>query len=129
MRKLIATVILYLIVRSFVFLLTILLIFKDVKMVKLSDLRHREDWLMFIWLFLIPTLIEVVAFAFPFTYWLSRPDIRNNRLYYLLFLILFLAEFMITHWVIGMRYPLIKILVSLALFFLVFGKRLPSLAR
>lgn len=128
MGKLIVNVVLYLLVRSFVFLLTISLLFKDVKVVKLSDLNDKEDWLMFLWLFFVSALIEVIVLTFPFVYGLSRQDVKDSKLYYLFFALLFLVEFIISHWLIGMRYPFIKILISLVLFLVVFRKRLPLLA-
>ncbi len=128
MGKLIVNVVLYLFVRSFLFLLTISLLFKDVKVVKPSDLKDMEDWLMFLWLFFVPALIEVVVLTFPFVYGLSRQDIKGNKLYYLFFALLFIVEFVICQSLIGMRYPFIKILISLVLFLVVFRKRLPLLA-
>jgi hypothetical protein len=125
MRNLIFKVIGYIFLRFLVFYGTISLIDKNVKGVKWSDLQDKESWFMFLWLFFVPTAIEAILLAFPFSYGLSKVSNTSNKSgYYLLFLGLFIIEFVIGHWLIGMRYPFVKIGVSIVLFLLIFRKRL-----
>jgi hypothetical protein len=127
MSNLILKVIGYIFLRSLVFFVALPIIDKNVKLVKGSDLENKEDWLMFLWLFLVPIIIEIIILFFPFSYGLSKVDKSHNKsLFYLFFLILFFIEFALTHWLVGIRYPLLKVGISLFLFLLLFRKRLFS---
>ena len=98
---------------------------KNVKGIKTDDLKTSGDCFQFLWLFLVPPVIEVIILSVPFGYGLNKLKDTQNRLpFYLLFLGLFLLEFIISNWVVGICHPFLKMSVSLLLFRLFFRKYL-----
>ena len=125
MKKLTIRVIGYILLRFFIFLVIISAIDKNVQFINSSDLRNGEDWFMFLWLFIMPGLIDAVVLTFPFSYCLNKIEISDRRLgYYFIFIGLFSIEYAIAHWMIGLNHSLLKAELSALLFILIFRKQL-----
>ncbi len=125
MKNIIFKVLGYIVLRNAIFHFILPFLSKEVKVVKLDDLKNYEDWFMFSWLFLLPAVIEVIIFTFPFSYGLNKIGGSSNKLNYgLLFLGLFIIEYAINHWFIGLVFPFYKIGISILLFILLFRKQL-----
>lgn len=125
MKNLIGKVIGYIFIRYCVFYISIFFISKKVKGLKASDLQTREDWFMAAWLFLLPVVIEGLLLFYPFSFGLDKITQGSNKLlFYLLFLGLFIIEFVLYNNAFGILYPFVKVGISLLLFILLFRKRL-----
>lgn len=125
MKKLVIQVIGYLILSYLLFYLTISLADNEVKGIRLHDLKNKQDWFMFSWLFLLPLLLELIILTYPFAYGLNKVTERPNRyIYYALFLLLFIIEFVLFHYVFSINYPFVKVGISCLLFIILFRKRL-----
>ena len=125
MKKLVAKSAGYIFVRYIAFYFALFIEDKNVKSVKTDDLKNGEDWFMFFWLFLVPPVIEVIILSLPFAFGINILRNTQNRFpFYLLFLELFLREFIISDWVIGIRHPFLKVSLSLLLFLLFFRRYL-----
>lgn len=125
MKNLIFKVLGYIVLRNAIFHFTLPFLSKEVKGVKLADLKNYEDWFMFSWLFLLPAVIEAIIFTFPFSYGLNKIETSPNKLnYYILFSVLFIVEYALNHWFIGLAFPFYKIGISIFLFILLFRKQL-----
>ncbi|SDX69297.1 hypothetical protein SAMN05444410_1277 [Hydrobacter penzbergensis] len=126
MKNLIFKVLGYILFRFLVFFIVIHLIDKNVKWVEPSDLRNKEDWFMFLWLFLVPILIEMILLTLPFAYGLNKIINAGNKrvIIWGLFILLFLCEFAIYKWVIPIEYLVWKVIISIFLFLFLFRKRL-----
>lgn len=94
-------------------------------MVKMSDLRRWQDWFYFFWLFVLPLLIDFVILGLPTWIALCKMSTVSNRiLFYFLFLISFVVEYIFAQSLYGTQSAMIKVGICIALFFLLFGKRL-----
>ena len=125
MGNLIFMVIGYIFLRFVIFYAMLFLIDKNMKLLKSSDLESGEDWLYFLWLFFVPTAIEAILLSFPFSFGLRKIYISHNKLFfYFLFIALFIVEFILSNWLYGTQSAVIKIIISLLLFLLLFRKRL-----
>lgn len=115
----------YILLRYVLFFVVLHSTNKDVKFVKLSDLKNGEDWFYFVWLFFIPVIIEAIVFGLPMSFGLNKMAEPNNKLiFYLLFVVLFLLEFFLANWLYGTSSAFLKVCVSLVLFLVLFWKRL-----
>ena len=125
MKNFIFKVLGYIVLRNFLFHFTLPFISKEVKWVKLENLKNGDDWFMFSWLFLLPAVVEAIIFFLPFSYGLDKIESKSNiSNFYLLFVVLFIVEYSVNHWFIGLIYPLYKIGISIFLFILMFRKQL-----
>lgn len=97
---------------------------KSVKMVQSSDLRNREDWFMFLWLFGLPILLEFLIIGLPMGYGLNKLSNSNKFYIYVLFLVLFVIEFLFANWIYGTHSAFIKTGIGVILFLVLFWKRL-----
>jgi len=102
---------------------------KDAKMVRLSDLKNKEDLFYFFWLFGIPVIVEIIIIGLPLSYGLEGKTRTGSGWYYLLFLMLFVIEFAFASWIYGVDSSIVKVLISLILFFAFFWKKLFNLKR
>lgn len=125
MRNFIVKVFGYVFLRSLLFLGMFHSVNKSAKMVKWSDLQNREDWFYFFWLFMIPIIAEVILLGLPMAYGLGKmPNSINKFPLYLLFIGLFMIEFIVANWLYGTPASYWKISISLVLLLLFFRKRL-----
>lgn len=125
MKNFILRVLGYIFFRNAIFHFTLPFFSKEVKGVQLEDLKNFEDWFMFSWLFLLPAIIEAVVFTFPFSYGLNRIESGSSKMNYcLLFISLFVLEYVLIHWFVGLTYPFYKIAISILLFLILFRKQL-----
>jgi hypothetical protein len=125
MKTLISKVIGYIVLRYCLFYGALFLISKNVKGLKATDLQRKEDWFMAAWLFLLPVVIECLVLFYPFSYGLDKITGKTNKSwFYLFFLVLFIIEFVLYNNVFGIRYPFLKVGVSIVLFVVLFRKRL-----
>ncbi len=124
-RNLNFKVVSYILLRYSLFVIFIVGIYKEIKWVKWSDLHSCEDWFMFIWLFIVPVLIEVIIFTLPIKYGINRIEVSKNKIpYFLLFSFLFLIEFIFCNSILAKPFNYIKVFISVVLFFLYFRKSL-----
>jgi|SRR5690554_3118801 len=115
----------YIILRYLSFFVVLYSIDKSAKKVQLLDLQKREDWIMFLWLFGIPVLLELLIIGLPMAYGLNKlSNLSNKIIIYVLLFILFLIEFLFANWIYGMQSAFIKIGISVVLFLLFFSKRI-----
>lgn len=114
----------YLFFRYFAFFIVLYTIDKTVKIVQSSDLRNREDWFMFLWLFGLPVLLECLIIGLPMGYGLNKLSNSNKAYIYALFLVLFVIEFLFANWIYGTQSAFIKTSISIVLFLVLFWKRL-----
>jgi len=114
----------YIFFRHIAFFVVLYTTDKAVKMVQSSDLRNREDWFMFLWLFGLPVLLEFLIIGLPMGYGLNKLS-NSNRVYiYVLFLVLFVVEFLFSNWIYGTQSAFIKTGISVVLFLVLFWKRI-----
>lgn len=122
MRSILSKVFSYVIFRYFIFFVFINITDKNVKMINCSDLKTAEDWFMFLWLFGFPVLFEFITIGLPMSYGLSKFS-KSNKIYiYVLFLVLFMIEFLFANWIYGTPFAFTKIGISIVLFFIFFSR-------
>ncbi len=97
---------------------------KSLTKIEWSDLQRGEDWFMFFWLFITPVIIELIIIGIPMTYGLTKLTNSNKVYIYLLFIVLFTIEFLFTSWIFAMNFVVIKLIISVLLFILLFWKRI-----
>lgn len=114
----------YIFFRYFAFFIVLYTTDKTVKIVQSSDLRNREDWFMFLWLFGLPVLLECLIIGLPMGYGLNKLSNSNKAYIYALFLVLFVIEFLFANWIYGTQSAFIKTSISIVLFLVLFWKRL-----
>lgn len=114
----------YILFRYFAFFVVLYTTDNNVKMVQPSDLRNKEDWFMFLWLFGLPVLLEFLIIGLPMGYGLNKLSNSNKIYIYILFLVLFVIEFLFANWIYGTQSAFIKTGISVVLFLLLFWKRL-----
>lgn len=119
----------YVFLRYLLFLIAIYIFYKEAKFVSWSDMRNNEDWFYFFWLFGIPVIIEIIIVGVPLAFGLSRVTNSNSKWYYLLFLLLFAVEFTFANYLYGIQYSILKISISLVLFFVFFWRILRQVTR
>lgn len=127
MGKLVIKVIAYIFFRYLIFLVFIYATSKDIKMVQWSDLRIGEDWFYFFWLFFILPIIESILFVVPFAYGLNKIAQNKSLGIFFLLTILFVVEGLIFYLIANQKIDigmLVKISISIALFLVLFWKRL-----
>lgn len=112
----------YILVRYIIFFI-ILVFYKNVKW-NWSNLKGGEDWFYFGWLFFVPVIIEIFVFGLPMGYGLNKLSNSNKGYIYVLFLVLFVIEFLFTNWLYGTQSAFIKTGISVVLFLILFWKRL-----
>ena len=125
MKNLIFKVSGYIFLRNAIFHLTLPFFMKNVKSLKGEYLRNYEDWFMFSWLFILPAVIEILIFAFPFSYGLKKIDTSTNKLkYHLLFIGMFSVEYIALRSLNALTYLPYKITVSIFIFIIMFRRQI-----
>lgn len=125
MQRLITKVIYYILISYVVYFCLLFLVVKDAKFVRPSDLRNTQDYLLFVWLFGVPVLIDFVLIGLPIYYGLKRIDYSNRRyLFSLFFILLLVVECLISTYIYGYPSGIIKTGVYAILFLIFFWKRL-----
>lgn len=114
----------YIFLRYLFFLIAIYIFNKESKFISWADLQNSDDWFYFFWLFFIPMIIEIIIIGIPLAFGLNRVISSNGNLYYLLFLLIFAVEFIFADYLYGIQSSMLKISISLALFFVFFWKTL-----
>lgn len=113
----------YILLRSVLFLITIV-VTQNLQW-EWSNLKTGKDWSMFLWMVLAPVVIEIILLGIPLAYGLDRiTTARSKILFYLLFLGLFVIEFLLSNWLYGTQSAIIKVAISILLFVLIFRQRL-----
>ena len=116
MKSLIFKVVSY-ILFSYVIYLGIVYANKDAKFIKLSDLQNDKDWFYFALLFFLPVFIDILIIGLPMSYGLDKITKSAGRyIFYLLFIALFVLEFIVGNWIYGTQASILKIGISLILF-------------
>ena len=112
----------YIVLRYIMFLIGIYTFNGDAKFVGLSDLRNGEDLFYFFWLFGLPLVVELVVLGIPLAVGIARSLSGTGKRYYLLFLVLFTLEFLFAYYLYGLQSSILKAVISITLFFLIFRK-------
>ena len=92
MVRLLFKVIKYIFLRYVLSLLVMHIIDKEFRMASWSDILNGgnyEDWFLFLWMYGLPVLIEVLIIGLPMVYGLKLINPYNTLLIYLLFIGLF----------------------------------------
>lgn len=115
----------YFILRYIAFFIILFTAGENVKTVQSSDLKSGEDWFIFLWLFGLPFLFEILIIGLPMSFGLNKLSSATNKLLiYRGLFVLFVIEFFIANWIYGTQSAFIKIGASLILFIALFWKRL-----
>lgn len=114
----------YIFLRYVSFLAVLYATDKSVKKTQWTDLQKGEDWFMFLWLFGLPVLLEFLIIGLPMGYGLNKMSNSNKVYIYVLFLVLFVLEFLFANWIYGTQSAFIKTGISIMLFLGLFWKRL-----
>ena len=96
-------------------------------MVQWSDLQNSEDWFYFFWLFFILPIIESILFIIPLTYGLIKVGQQKSFWIYFLIIMVFVVEGLIFYRIANQKIDiglLVKLSISIALFLMLFWKRL-----
>ncbi|MGL6126600.1 hypothetical protein [Chryseobacterium artocarpi] len=121
MKNLVVKTILYVVICYVIFMLTMLIINKDSKVVKFSDLKKIEDYFYFFWLFMIPVLIDFLLIGLPIIFILKNKN-YEKKYFYLVFPVVFIIEYFFSSWIYGNQSAIIKVIIYLILFVLFFYK-------
>jgi hypothetical protein len=94
--------------------------------VRWSDLRNGEDWFYFLWLFIIPIVIDIIVIGLPMAYSIAKITKPTNVfIIYPFLIVLFVIEFGISNWIYNNTYlSFLKIGIGIMLFLIFFWKRL-----
>src|SRR5205809_1047203 len=97
MGKLAFSILGFIAVSYFAFIASIYSLNDEAKFVKLSDLKHGEDWVMLIWLFGVPLIVEIIIIGVPIFYGLHKSSLSQNLLLLCLsFALSFAFDFLFT---------------------------------
>lgn len=121
MKNILVKTILYVVICYVIFMLTMLIINKDSKVVKFSDLKKFEDYFYFFWLFIIPVLIDCLLIGLPILFILKNKR-YEKKYFYLVFPVVFIIEYFFSSWIYGNQSAIIKVIIYLILFVLFFYK-------
>lgn len=121
-----AKAMIYILVSYVLFLVFTFYLNEEAKVVKPADLRNAEDWFYFLWLFLVPLLIDVVIIGVPIIVALGKPANRvNTRIQKIVVIVFFfLLDYCIARTIYGAESALVKILIIVLLFPLFFWKEI-----
>lgn len=115
----------YVFLRYVIFFIVLYSLSENVKAIGFRDLKTGEDWFMLSWLFILPLLLELLIIGLPMGYGLKKLSNMSSRIpFYLLFVVLFIIEFLFANWLYGMQSAFIKVGISAILFLLLFWKRI-----
>lgn len=114
----------YLIIRSTLFYGLLLTVNKSINGEQSIELRTIQDWFMLLWLFIVPIIIDIVIFGYPFYYILNKLNKNVTLMYYAMIFGLFIVEFILANWVVCFAFPLVKVFIGAALLCLMFHKQL-----
>lgn len=81
-----------------------------------------ENWFMFFWLFILPILFECLYQGLLLTYCLKKLTRRNELIILFIISLLFFLEFKVTIQIFSIHFVCTKLIVSVILFFVFYGK-------
>ncbi len=87
-----------------------------------DSLDSFEDWFMFFWLFILPVLFELLYQGLAMSYFLKKLSRQNWLLMLFIFVFLFILEFIVTIQFFAIHFVATKLIVSVVLFFVFYGK-------
>ena len=87
-----------------------------------DSLDSFEDWFMFFWLFILPVLFELLYQGLAMSYFLKKLSRQNWLLMLFIFVLLFILEFTVTIQLFAINFVATKLIVSVVLFFVFYGK-------
>lgn len=122
MKRITINTMFYIVLRYIIFLIAIYAFNRNAKFVSLSDLRNGEDLFYFFWLFGLPLVVELIVLGIPLAVGIVRSLSGTGKWYYLLFLVLFTLEFFFAYHLYGLQSSILKAVISITLFFVIFRK-------
>lgn len=87
-----------------------------------DSLDSFEDWFMFFWLFILPVLFELLYQGLAMSYFLKKLSRQNWLLMLFIFVLLFILEFTVTIQLFAINFVATKLIVSVVLFFIFYGR-------
>lgn len=87
-----------------------------------DSLDSFEDWFMFFWLFILPVLFEFLYQGLAMSYFLKKLSRQNWLLMLFIFVLLFILEFTVTIQLFAINFVATKLIVSVVLFFIFYGR-------
>lgn len=114
----------YILLRYVISFLVLYTTNKSLKRLEWEDFQNWEDWFMFLWIFITPAILELIFIGLPMTYGLKKLTNKNKIFIYLLFIILFTIEFLFFSWIFALNFVIIKLFVSVFLFFCFYWKKI-----
>ena len=125
MIKLIMKVGGYILLSYILYLCANYIIVKDAKFPSKSDLRNAQDWFLFLFLFAIPVIIDLILVGLPMVYGFKRLAVSESKYpFYVLIIGLFAVEFIVTCTLSGVAPSALKVIISILLFIVFFWRRL-----